>query len=73
MIEHHHHSTTLGNIDCDIYLTETKGYIGDYYNEPEPSEFTIDSIYAVDYSREILPLLNQDTINLIINNLKYQL
>jgi hypothetical protein len=73
MIEHHHHSTTIGNIECDIHIIETKGYIGDYYNEPEPSEFTIDSIYAVDYSREILPLLNQDTINLIINNLRYHL
>lgn len=73
MKQEHHHRTTIGNIECDIYMTEIIGHPGDYYNEPDPSEYTLESIYAIDYNREILPLLSQDIINLIINNLKYEL
>ena len=56
----HKETVALGNLEYHVYFNEQEGMQGDYFSPSDPSDFEIDSIYCLDYDRDVTRLISSE-------------
>ena len=72
-MQEHKKLIALGNLEYQVYFNEYEGMKGDYLSPSDPSEFEIDSIYCIDYNRDVTRLLSSEAQNELLRLAKQEL